>query len=128
MEETEERDASALTPGRAAPNPGPYGNRVVSGCGSGRAEIRRDRTPGKENTSFPIAHGYGRESGRINSKPWRQIGDRRACAEAAGKAAGAVVIVMCRCAGLVAVFMGTGGGRDGRGEADRATAYQGKRA
>jgi hypothetical protein len=38
------------------------------------------------------------------------------------------MIVVCRCAGLVAVLMGTGSGGDRRSEADRAAAHQGERA
>src|SRR5882724_7965222 len=96
MEEAEERDASVLAPGRAAPNPGPYGDGVGSGCGSGRAEIRRDRALGEGNGGFPITHRLRGKDSVTQGEPRWQIGDRSACAEAACKAAGTMVIVMRR--------------------------------
>jgi hypothetical protein len=129
MEEAEQRDASALAPVRAASNPGPYGDGVGSGCGSGRAEIRRDRALGEGNGGFPIAHRLCGKGSCTQGEPRRQIGDRGARAEAACKAAGAMMTVMGgNIARVIAVLMRTRGIRDGRGEADRAAAHDGEHA
>jgi hypothetical protein len=129
MAEAEQRDALALAPVRAAPNSEPYGDGVGSGCGSGRAEIRRDRALGEGNGGFPITHRLCGKGSGTQGEPRRQIGDRGACAEAACKAAGAMMIVMRgNSARVIAVLMRARGIRDGRGKADRAAAYQGERA
>jgi hypothetical protein len=122
--------ALAPAPGRTAPIPGPYGDGVGSGGGSGRPEIRRDRAVGEGYIGFPIYGRASRERHQTRSGARRQIGDRDTGAKAAGKATSAVVLVRLR--GSISrrsMFMSTrGSGRDGRGKADRAAAHQGEHA
>jgi hypothetical protein len=124
------KGAVAPVSARAAPIPGPYGDGVGSGGGSGRLEIRRDRAVGEGYIGFPIYGRHSRERHQTRSGARRHIGDRNTGAKAAGKATGAVVLVRLR--GSVSrrsMFMSTrGNGRKRRGKADRAAAYQGKRA
>lgn len=61
-------------------------------AGSGRPGIGRDRAAGKGSSKFPIAHRRGGERHRTERGAGWQIWDRCAGAQAAGEAAGAVML------------------------------------
>lgn len=118
------------TPGRAAPGPEPYGGGVRSGDGSGRPQVGRDRAPSQGNTGFPPGHRRRDEDRDGDEWSGRQIGRRRARAEAARKTSGAVMIVLRGDSTTMFVtLMGARiDGHDRRGKADRTAAHQGKHA